>query len=307
MDFKHIEQGSAGPGVKDVQVRLRSLDYDLENEIEEGLFGPLTAFAVSEFRRLVGLPKGEDVDFDTWTALVDATFIFGDRLLYLRLPHFHGRDVFTLQSALAALGFSCFADGIFGVHTERAVREFQQNAGLSSDGIVGHSTFSAIDRLRHAWEGKDLLRFEIRGLGFARAAEVLESTSICIYGTDELARNVAERISNLAMATTPASKVICAQSLEQVPDDSTLMIQLTSHSSKVAEPDTIPLVFYDSDATINARISTALGLMTKRQMRIIVYLGNIPHDSDSDTDSITPRDEQHAAIALLDALCLSYS
>ena len=307
VDFTHMRQGSKGPGVRDVQERLRFLGYDLAAEAKQGVYGPLTVGAVAAFRKLVGLSFGEDVDLDTWTALVDETFIFGDRLLYLRLPHFHGRDVYTLQSALATLGFSCSADGIFGAHTERAVREFQQNAGLSSDGIVGHSTFSAIDRLRHAWEGKDLLRFEIRGLGFARAAEVLESTSLCIYGTDELARSIAERISNLALATTPASQVACAQSLEQVPDDSTLMIQLTSNRMIIDEPDSTPLVIYDNDTTINARMATALGLATAEKMRIVVYLGSIPHDSDSDSDSFSSRDEQHAAVALLDALCLSFS
>ena len=307
VSFTHIEQGSTGLAVKDVQARLQSLGFDLADEGDRSIYGYLTAQAVAAFREKAGLPYGEDVDLDTWTALVDATFIFGDRLLYLRLPHFHGRDVSTLQNALAALGFSCAADGIFGAHTERAVREFQQNAGLSSDGIVGHSTFSAIERLRHAWEGKDPLHFEARPLGFARAAEVLESTSICIYGTDGLARRVAERISNLAMATTLASRVVCAQSIDQVPDDSTLMVQLTSDYSKTDEQDSIPLIFYDSDATINARMVTALSLLTAEQLRIVVYLRSIPHESESDSSRLSPRDEQHAAIALLDALCMSYA
>ena len=262
VDFTHIEQGSTGLAVKDVQARLQMLGHDLAEEREQGLFGRKTAEAVAAFREGVGLSSGTDVDLDTWTALVDATFTFGDRLLYLRLPHFHGRDVTTLQTALSVLGFSCNSDGIFGAHTEQAVREFQQNAGLSSDGIVGHTTFSAIDRLRHAWEGKKLLSEGVQVLGFARAAEVLERTSICIYGTDELACSIAERLSNLAMATTSASRVACAVSLEQIPDDFTVRIQLTSIDAETDEQDSVPLVIYDNDATINARMATALNLIT---------------------------------------------
>jgi len=326
-DFTHIELGSSGLAVKDVQARLALLGYDLADEAVQAVFGSLTASAIAAFRRDANLPEGEDVDLETWNALVDETFAFGNRLLYLRLPHFHGRDVFTLQTALAALGFSCIADGIFGAHTEQAVREFQLNAGLSNDGIAGHSTFSAINRLRHAWEGKSPLRYETRALGFARAAEVLERIPICIYGTDELARRIAGRISNLAMATTQASRVTSVQPTEQTPDDSSLMIKLTTVGPATSEPTSIPLVIYDSDETINARMATALDLAATGKHRIVVFIAIVFSNNDADkeyeknagssscriSDGISgnalpsPSDEQHAAIALLDALCLSFS
>ncbi|MDR1014996.1 MAG: peptidoglycan-binding protein [Coriobacteriales bacterium] len=154
-DVAPIAHGSKGPAVRDVQARLRSLGYGLGDEAGQAVFGPLTAQAVAAFRASARLGPGSEVDRDTWTALVDATFILGDRILYLRMPHFHGHDVHTLQTALATLGFSCVADGIFGVGTEGALREFQHNAGLGADGIAGDSTFSAIQRLRYAWEGKE--------------------------------------------------------------------------------------------------------------------------------------------------------
>jgi len=302
--FTHIEYGSTGLAVKDVQARLASLGFDLADEATQGFFGSLTAQAVSAFRQRVNLPEGGDVDLETWTALVDETFMFGDRLLYLRLPHFHGRDVATLQTALGVLGFSCIADGIFGAHTEQAVRDFQQNAGISSDGIVGHSTFSAINRLRHSWEGKSSLCYEATALGFARAAEVLERISICIFGADELACRIAERISNLAMATTSSSRVTCVSSPEQISDNSKLTIILTSKGGKAKEQDSVPLVLYDNDATIGARMATALTLPATGQRRIVVH---VAYSFDTDDADRASRREQHAAIALLDALCLSFS
>jgi hypothetical protein len=310
-----IAQGSTGPAVRDVQERLQSLGHDLGSEVEQDSFGPLTARAVADFRRATGLAPGDDVDRDTWAALVDATFTFGDRLLYLRMPYFHGRDVHMLQTALAALGFSCTADGIFGARTERAAREFQRNAGIGDDGIVGDSTFSAIDRLRHAWEGKDQLVSEPRPLGFARAAEVLESTPLCICGTDEVARSIAERIANLAMATTSGSLVVSIPTHERMPDAPLLEIHLTSaaagtrkraatlQSLDSLECGSVPQVVYDSDATVNARMATAIGLATGDRPRITVLLAR----ELAEGDQLSPREEQHVAIALLDALCLAYS
>ena len=47
-----------------------------------------------------------------------------------------------------SLGFDAGReDGIFGPDTGRGLRDFQRNAGISSDGIVGPSTVAALDRL----------------------------------------------------------------------------------------------------------------------------------------------------------------
>jgi lysozyme family protein len=309
-ELTNITQGCKGSAVRDVQERLCSLGYELGGEAEQSVFGEATARAVAAFRAYAKLAPGDEVDRDTWTALVDATFTFGDRLLYLRVPYFHGCDVRSLQTALSALGFSCTTDGIFGGHTERAVREFQQNAGIPSDGIVGDSTFAAIKRLRHAWEGKDQLASNLRPLGFARAAEVLESTPLCIWGKDSVARGVAERISNLALATTTASLVMNATSPELVPAGPVLTIQLISAFAELQAQGTLgaegPQVVYggvDDDASINARMATAIGLVSDKRPRITVLLAG----EATEEGRLTPHEEQHAAIALLDALCLAFS
>ncbi|MDR2197350.1 MAG: peptidoglycan-binding protein [Coriobacteriales bacterium] len=348
-DIPPIASGQGGPAVRDVQTRLLSIGYDLGGEADENVFGPKTAHAVSAFRERVGLAAGESVDAETWAALVDASFTFGDRVLYLRMPYFHGRDVRILQTALISLGFSCAPDGIFGAHTERAVREFQMNAGFKDDGIVGDATWAALNRLRHAWEGRDLIALGDRPLGFARAAAVLETTPICVFGTDATSRAVAERISNLAAATTCASLVVSAPSLDQVPGATTLMVQLAAPSQHAAEAaarggggggavegggrgegakgggrgvegvvpvggsvkvsggvsgieSVVPSVLYDSDVTVGARLRTAVELTSPGQPRIAVQLLCPPDDG----LAFSPREEQHAAIILLDALCQAF-
>ena len=50
----------------------------------------------------------------------------------------------TLQYLLRARGRNLAVDGIFGVGTDAAVRAFQQQKGLTADGIVGPVTWSAL-------------------------------------------------------------------------------------------------------------------------------------------------------------------
>lgn len=55
-----------------------------------------------------------------------------------------GAAVAALQTALTARGHTLAADGIFGPATERAVKAFQNRAGLVVDGIAGPVTMTAL-------------------------------------------------------------------------------------------------------------------------------------------------------------------
>lgn len=88
------------------------------------------------------------VEDNTWTELVEAGHEPGERLLYLRVPFMRGDDVLYLQRRLDELGFdSGPVDGIFSPALEVAVTEFQRNAGLNVDGIVGETTLDCLRRL----------------------------------------------------------------------------------------------------------------------------------------------------------------
>lgn len=148
--MRSFAKGDRGDEVVDIQVKLATLGYDLGSDGADGSFGDLTEDAVMEFQHDRGLAVTGMVDEETWRALVEATYKLGDRLLYLRSPFFKGDDVRELQMSLNALGFNTGkVDGIYGETTERAVREFQLNLGLTSDGIFGPSSFTAIRNLRH--------------------------------------------------------------------------------------------------------------------------------------------------------------
>lgn len=294
--MRAIEYGNYGADVEDVQHRLSILGL-LSPEDVDGIFGEKTVSAVERFCDDFDLVPSQKVDDSVWLALVDATYSLGDRTLYLRMPNFHGHDVEELQQALGALGFVCGGeDGIFGAHTEDALRKFQMNLGIPSDGIAGAYTFTALHNLEHSWVGKGSLS-EGRPLGFARAANVLEQNTLCLYGVTPFTRSVASRMSNLALATNPASKIVSADALSVTPDDNMILVQVATEPSS----DSVPSVTYIDDDSLSVRLSGALQMAkATRPLRIRVILpGNSWEDAGED------RSAQHFAITLLDALCLA--
>lgn len=296
-----IRPGDKGSAVEDVQQRLVTVGYLQEGAVD-GVFGDVTSAAVSRFRKESGLTPGDEVDERTWSALVDASYHIGDRTLYLRMPYFHGHDVFELQQALGALGFSSGReDGIFGAYTEDGVRKFQRNMGLPSDGIVGAYTYEAIRNLHHSWEGKKPINMQLN-LGFARAADVLERNALCLFGTDDFTRGVASRMSNLSLATNPSSKLVSADSLLVPPDENMLLVHIVLPGEEMVDERT-PRVAFEPDDTLALRLAPAVSAAYRRQPpRIAVELpGSMWEDAGE------ARSMQHFAISLLDALCAALS
>ena len=300
--MRTIGRNDHGAAVEDVQRRLRVMGYELA---VDGAYLQRTCDAVKMFRQSEGLPPGDFVDQQAWAALVDASFALGDRMLYLRMPHFHGADVRSLQTILEVLGFVVGkSDGIFGAHTERALRDFQLSVGITDDGIAGNTTFDAIERLRHAWEGKEPTSAEGAQMGFARAAEALEKMEACFYGLDEIGRGIASRIANLARATFEGAHVMSADTLEAFPPSNMLMVGVTS--VEVDGQDGIPLIEFSDDFMFPRRINIALSSAKTTPRRVII---EVPDHGYSDaTGTVTgERWEQHLAVLLLDAFCASFS
>lgn len=299
-----ITQGMTGAAVEDIQDRLRSIEYAVdEGERARQEFGPSTAAAVAHFRLDQGLPLGQEVDSQTWAALVDETYKMGDRTLYLRLPNFHGADVRQLQKCLNILGFSAGkADGYFGPYTEAAVKQFQESIGVLQDGMMFPDTFDAIERLHHVWAGKPASGPHPLGtMGFARAANVLESVSISIAAEDPISRNVAGRIWNLASATNERSGLDIVESPEhkRSGDRAVLVLGITPPPDDYAMPN----VVVDDPSTLALHIRTAAlsSLESVPTIRIELSLGGPNYNG-----TFTVSDAQTYAVMLLDAICAAF-
>lgn len=66
------------------------------------------------------------------------------RVLRLSQPLIEGPDVLQVQTALKKLGFSVEPNGKFDQKTNIAVQQFQQDKGLSIDGVVGIATWGKL-------------------------------------------------------------------------------------------------------------------------------------------------------------------
>jgi N-acetylmuramoyl-L-alanine amidase len=141
-----LKKGDRGAAVADLQDRLAALGFAPDDP--PGVFGDATAAAVSSFQAERGLPGDGRCSPETWSAIVEAGFGLGSRLLYRKTPMLRGDDVAELQSRLSRLGFDPGrVDGIFGDQTATALMDFQRNAGLLADGFLGRRTLDELDRL----------------------------------------------------------------------------------------------------------------------------------------------------------------
>ncbi len=158
--MRTLKLGDRGKEVLDVQSRLCGLGYDVGTDGVDGFFGPDTQAAILAFQQANGLLVDGIVADNTWQELVEAGYKAGERLLYLKMPPFRGADVLVLQRSLNRLGFNAGPeDGIFGSFTERAVLDFQKNAGLVVDGMVDESVLKVMAKVTkdggpHAGEAK---------------------------------------------------------------------------------------------------------------------------------------------------------
>jgi peptidoglycan hydrolase-like protein with peptidoglycan-binding domain len=131
-----LQAGDEGRAVARLQRALR-LPAD-------GVFGPRTRKAVRAFQKRAGLEVDGVAGPATLRALnrAQASRALGraQENPVLRRGD-EGRAVTRLQRALRLP-----ADGVFGPRTRKAVRAFQQRAGLRVDGIVGPGTWAALAR-----------------------------------------------------------------------------------------------------------------------------------------------------------------
>jgi N-acetylmuramoyl-L-alanine amidase len=171
--MRTLTLGDRGKEVSDVQKRLHALGYELGNEGLDGFLGPRSQLALRAFQQERGLLVDGVLGPNTWRELVEAGCALGDRLLYLRVPNFRGDDVLALQVKLNLLGFNAGPErGIFDGPVERALIDFQRNAGLPSDGMVGDDTLAKLDALRKAESGREGKKIPDRDEGFARATSL---------------------------------------------------------------------------------------------------------------------------------------
>ena len=148
-DTTYIRENSSGATVSKVQTELKALGY-YYGQIT-GNAGPKTVAAIKSFQGKNGL-TADGIAGPQTIAKIDAAYEAkggsssgsGSSASGLKLNS-KGTDVRNLQQDLTTLGYYwAEITGNFGAKTETAVRRFQEENGLTADGVAGTKTLNAI-------------------------------------------------------------------------------------------------------------------------------------------------------------------
>lgn len=136
-NYPVIRRNSRGNFVTILQYLLNMYGYNLT---ADGIFGSATANAVRQFQTNNNLVSDGIVGRNTWSALLN----LNPSSQVLRRGSRASAVLFLQKLLLSYLYPITNLDGIFGGETERAVRAFQAENGLTEDGIVGPATWRVL-------------------------------------------------------------------------------------------------------------------------------------------------------------------
>ena len=215
---------------------------------------------IRSFQQARGLSVTGVVDEVTARALEESRWKLGDRSLNLQeSPLMRGDDVAALQSRLSEMGFDCGrVDGIFGVRTESAVRDFQKSVGITIDGKCGPATIIALIRLTKIVSGGAPLAMRENAMQRNRGPALANKTIVLNPdGTDELVYDVAVRTEGRLLAL--GASVFLTRGLVNNPTESErinfansgnadLMISLHEDVYENEKAHGVSTYYYGSDA-----------------------------------------------------------
>ena len=101
---------------------------------EDNIIGPATTSAVEKFQRIVGIIPSGMATSTTWNAI--------NQILSKRLVQGNQTTGPVMRYIQHRVG--TVADGIYGRNTEAAIKRFQQQNGLTADGIIGPATWQKL-------------------------------------------------------------------------------------------------------------------------------------------------------------------
>ena len=158
-----LRRGDTGMEVRLVQfwLRLAADNYTaLRTVTVDGKFGAATVSAVQAFQTLFGLTSDGAVGRSTWNKLKEVGLAVANRIVAQNVAPGQftattragssGTAVRAVQYYLRRLAAyysdvpTVTVDGNFGAATTRAVKAWQEHAGLTVDGVVGRLTFQSL-------------------------------------------------------------------------------------------------------------------------------------------------------------------
>jgi peptidoglycan DL-endopeptidase LytE len=146
-----LKIGMKNDDVKQLQQILKNKGY-FTYHTATGYYGSITQKAVKNFQSAVGLPQTGVFDRKTYERLIanpqKATAVKPTASRTLKIGS-RGKDVSQLQSQLKSLGYFTYPSitEYYGTITAEAVRRFQQNYGLTANGIADSKTLNKLQEV----------------------------------------------------------------------------------------------------------------------------------------------------------------
>jgi N-acetylmuramoyl-L-alanine amidase len=262
--------GDQGAAIRSIRALLQTTGDLAPSTLETSdVYDEKVAEAVRAFQQRRGLMVDGVLGPHTHIALDGAHWKLGDRMLSHIPGHMlQGDDVAELQERLLSLGFTPDrVDGVFGTHTEQAVRRFQGGVGLAVDGSVGPQTLRAFADLNRSVSGGSpyTLREEelVRSSGHRLLGRIVvldpghggDDTGTVAHGLTEsevtlnLARRIEGRLSAIGVtvlftrsATTGPDDLVRATMANQAHAD--IMLSLHCDSTDQARASGVATFFW---------------------------------------------------------------
>ena len=262
--------GDQGAAIRSIRALLQATGDLAPSTLEASdVYDEEVAEAVRAFQQRRGLMVDGVLGPHTHIALDGAHWKLGDRILSHIPGHMlQGDDVAELQERLLSLGFTPDrVDGVFGTHTEQAVRRFQGGVGLAVDGSVGPQTLRAFADLNRSVSGGSpyTLREEelVRSSGHRLLGRIVvldpghggDDTGTVAHGLTEsevtlnLARRIEGRLSAIGVtvlftrsATTGPDDLVRATMANQAHAD--IMLSLHCDSTDQARASGVATFFW---------------------------------------------------------------
>lgn len=136
--FPTLKVGSQGKYVRYLQFKLKTQGYNITSV--DGIFGNNTQNAVIAFQQANNLTADGIVGPKTWNNIN----LLNPQNTVLKKGSIGSYVGYLQQKLYSKLYPVGVIDGIFGVNTERAVKDFQQENSLTPDGIVGAKTWAKV-------------------------------------------------------------------------------------------------------------------------------------------------------------------
>jgi len=136
-----------GIDVRQVQMILKANNF-YNGEISD-TYDVYTSEAVKLFQDANNMDVNGIVTLDVWKKLSKLAIVKFTRLIYLTTPNMTGDDILAIQNRLLSLGYSSTElSGIYDMHTESIIKDFQKNNSIKTDGKITKTVFNILFKIK---------------------------------------------------------------------------------------------------------------------------------------------------------------